>query len=75
MNTFPYESWAAALEAADGTQGYFTWGTGGNLATIVITVIAILVSIYTGVMVTRREDALFNESAQRLANKYNSSEG
>lgn len=70
MNTFPYDSWEAALEAADGSTGYFTWGTGGNLATILITVIAIALSIFSMVMVTRRENALLAESAERLASKY-----
>ncbi len=72
MNTFPYDSWEAALEAADGTAGYFTWGPGGNFATVLITLIAIVISVYSGVTVTRRENALLNESAERLAGKYNS---
>ncbi len=72
MNTFPYDSWEAALEAADGTTGYFTWGPGGNFATVLITLIAIVISVYSGVTVTRRENALLNESAERLAGKYNS---
>ena len=71
MNTFPYDSWDAALEAADGTTGYFTWGPGGNFATVLITLIAIVISVYSAVMVTRRENALLTESAERLASKYN----
>jgi hypothetical protein len=72
MNTFPYDSWDAALEAADGTTGYFTWGPGGNFATVLITLIAIVISVYAAVTVTRRENALLAESAERLAGKYNS---
>ncbi len=72
MNTFPYDSWEAAIEAADGTTGYFTWGPGGNFATVLITLIGIVISVYSAVMVTRRENALLNESAARLADKYNS---
>ncbi len=72
MNTFPYDSWEAALEAADQSTGYFTWGPGGNFATVLITLIAIVISVSAAVTVTRRENALLNESAERLAGKYNS---
>lgn len=85
MNTFPYDSWEAALEAAEAAKaaggpfvgavsesGYFTWGPGGNFATVLITLIAIVISVYAAVMVTRRENALLTESAERLATKYNS---
>ncbi len=73
MNTFPYESWEAALEAADGTTGYFTWGTGGNLASVILAIIGIAVSVIAAVMVTVREDRLLNHAADRLADKYNDS--
>ena len=72
MKTFPYDSWDAALEAADGTTGYFTWGPGDNFASVLITLIAIVMSVYAAVTVTRRENALLTESAERLAEKYNS---
>lgn len=71
MNTFPYESWEAALEAANGTNGYFTWGPGDNFASVLIALIAIVLSVYSAVMVTRRENALFTESVERIAGKYN----
>ena len=71
MNTFPYDSWQAAYDAADGTTGYFTWGPGGNFASVLITLIAIVMSVYAAVTVTRRENALLTESAGRLAEKYN----
>ncbi len=72
MNTFPYDSWEAALEAADGTTGYFTWGPGGNTASVVLAILAIAVSVIMAVMITAREDKLLNDAADRLADKYNS---
>ncbi len=72
MNTFPYDSWEAALEAADGTTGYFTWGPGGNTASVVLAIIAIAISVIAMAMITGREDKLLNEAADRLADKYNS---
>ena len=59
-------------ELYNASAGYFTWGPGGNFATVLITLIAIVISVYAGVTVTRRENALLNESAERLAGKYNS---
>ena len=70
MNTFPYDSWEAALEAADGTTGYFTFGPGGNTASIVLAIIGIALSVFAGFMVTLREDRLLNHAADRLAEKY-----
>ena len=74
MNTFPYDSWEAALEAADGTTGYFTWGPGGNTGSVVLAIIGIAISVVMAVMITTRENKLLNEAADRLADKY-SSEG
>ena len=76
MNTFPYDSWEAALEAADGTTlyntqlGYFTWGPGGNTASYVLAIIGIVISVGSAVLVTMREDKLLNHAADRLAEKY-----
>ena len=72
MNTFPYDSWEAALEAADGTTGYFTWGPGGNTASVVLAIIGIAVSVIMAVMITAREDKLLNDAADKLADKYGS---
>ena len=72
MNTFPYDSWEAALEAADGTTGYFTWGPGGNTASVVLAIIGIAISVIAAVVITAREDKILNEAADRLADKYNS---
>ena len=70
MNTFPYDSWEAALEAADGTTGYFTWGPGGNTASVIISLLAIVLSVTMAVLVTVREDKVLNEAADRLADQY-----
>ena len=72
MNTFPYDSWDAALEAADGTTGYFTWGPGGNTASVVLAIIGIAISVLMAVVITARENKLLNEAADRLTDKYNS---
>ena len=70
MNTFPYDSWEAALEAADGTTGYFTFGPGGNTASMVVSILAIVLSVAMAVLVTTREDKVLNEAADRLADQY-----
>lgn len=72
MNTFPYDSWEAAIEAADGTTGYFTWGPGGNTASVVLALIGIAVSVVAAMLVTVREDKLLNHAADKLADKYSS---
>ncbi|MCQ3814110.1 MAG: hypothetical protein KTU85_06795 [Acidimicrobiia bacterium] len=72
MNSFPYDSWEEALEAG---TGYFTFGPGQNFASVLIALIAIVISVYSIVTVTRRENDLFNESAERLSGKYNGEEG
>ncbi|MDE0497822.1 MAG: hypothetical protein OXH86_10745 [Acidimicrobiaceae bacterium] len=71
MNTFPYDSWEAAIEAADGTTGYFTWGPGGNTMSVMLAIIGIAVSVVSALLVTTREDKLLNHAADRLADKYN----
>ena len=70
MNTFPYDSWEAALEAADGTTGYFTFGPGGNTASMVVSILAIVLSVAMAVLVTTRENKVLNEAADRLADQY-----
>ncbi len=72
MNTFPYDSWEAALEAADGTTGYFTWGPGGNTGSVVLAILGIAVSVVMAVMITARENKILNDAADQLADKYNS---
>ena len=70
--SFPYDSWEAALAAADGTTGYYTWGPGGNLGSVWLSIFAIAMSIASALLVTTREDATLNEAAERLSAKYNS---
>ncbi len=72
MNTFPYDSWEAALEAADGTTGYFTWGPGGNTGSVVLAILGIAVSVIMAVMITARENKILNDAAAELADKHNS---
>ena len=85
MDTFPYDSWAEALAAVenpdtgerlcqafyDACPGYFTFGPGGNTASVVLAVLGIAVSVITALLVTVREDKLLNHAADRLADKYN----
>ena len=54
------------------SAGYFTFGPGGNATTVLITWLAIVLSVTAAVMVTKREDDLLNEAAERLADKYDS---
>ena len=72
MDTFYYDSWEAAIEAADGTTGYFTWGPGGNTASVILAILGIVVSVGAAFLMTTREDKLLNHAADRLAAKYNS---
>ncbi len=68
MNSFPYDSWEAALEAA---SGYYTFGPGNNTGSIVLAWLGIIVSVVAMVVITKREDRLLNESADRLSDKHN----
>lgn len=84
MNTFPYDSWDEALAAVenpdtgerlcqafyDACPGYFTFGPGGNTASVVLAVIGIAISVAAALLVTTREDKLLNHAADRLADKY-----
>jgi len=70
--SFPYDSWDAAVAAADGTTGYYTWGPGDNLGSVGLSIFAIAMSVASALLVTTREDAKLNEAAERLSAKYNS---
>ena len=83
MNTFPYASWEEAISAVEGADGerlcsafydacpgYFTFGPGGNTASVVLAVIGIAISVGAAFLVTTREDKLLNHAADRLAEKY-----
>ena len=67
--SFPYDSWEAAKEVADGTTGYFTWGPGDNAGSVWLAVLAIALSVTMMVLITRREDAILSEAAERLGGK------
>ena len=71
MNTFPYDSWDAAIEAA---SGYYTWGPGNNTASITLAWLAIIMSVAAGIIITYRENRLLDHAADRLADKYNATE-
>lgn len=70
MNTFPYDSLDEAVEAAG---GYATWveAAGTNTISVVLAVLAIVVSVVAMLLVTSREDRLLNDAADRLSDKYN----
>ena len=67
MDTFPYTSWEEATQAAiDSGAGYFTFGPGGNTATIVMVVLGFLVMMATIVGGTILEDRRLAAHAARL---------
>ncbi len=70
MNTFPYDSWEEALEAADGASGYFTFGPGGNLAMVILTILAIALAVAWMGWLTMNETKHLNESADKVAQKW-----
>ncbi len=70
MDTFPYEDWDDALANADGVQGYFTFGPGGNTALVILTILAILLAFWWLVNLTMSEDKHLNEAAAKLNEKW-----
>ena len=84
MNTFPYDSWEEALAAVENPDtgerlceafynacpGYFTFGPGGNTASVVLALMGIAISVGAALLITMREDKLLNHAADRLAEKY-----
>ncbi len=70
MDTFPYDSWEEALAAArESGEGFFTFGPGGNTATVILTIlgaIAMVVSIVAWVVTENRNLA---EHAERIRNE------
>ena len=67
MDTFPYESWEEATTAAlDSGAGYFTFGPGGNTATIVLVALGFIVMVVTIVGGIMSEDKRLNDHAARL---------
>lgn len=70
MDSFPYDSWEEALAAADGAAGYFTFGPGGNAASVIITLLAIGLAAWWMVQITMREAKHLDERAQQLNEKW-----
>ena len=70
MDTFPYDSWAEAIEAADGTTGYLTFGPGGNTAIVIISILGILLATAWMAWLTNDEESHLNEAAERLNGKW-----
>ena len=67
MDTFPYESWEEATTAAlDSGAGYFTFGPGGNTATIVLVALGFIVMMVTIVGGIMSEDKRLAAHAARL---------
>jgi len=67
MDTFPYESWEEASQAAQELgEGFFTFGPGGNTATIILTILGAIVmvaTIFAGVVL---EDRNLGEHVKRI---------
>lgn len=67
MDTFPFESWEEATTAAlDSGAGYFTFGPGGNTATIVLVALGFIVMVVAIVGGIISEDKRLNAHAVRL---------
>ena len=73
MDSFPYESWDEAVQAAadsGGAEGYFTFGPGGNTAIIIITVLGILLASWWMVQLTMSEAKHLGAKAAELNEKW-----
>lgn len=70
MNTNPYNSWEEALAAADGANGYFTWGPGGNTMSYVLAILGIALSIAWTIWIVNHENKHLNAAAGRLNDKW-----
>jgi hypothetical protein len=67
MDTFPQDSWEAAGKAArDAGEGFFTFGPGDNLATVILVVLMIAVTFLAFLFWVRTEDRKLTEQAERL---------
>lgn len=73
MDTFPYESWEDAVNAAaasEGAEGYFTFGPGGNTAMVVLTILGILLATAWMIHLTMNEARHMNDKAAQLNEKW-----
>ncbi len=67
MDTFPYDSWEEATQAAlESGAGYFTYGPGGNTATYVLVALGFITMVVTIVAGIKLEDQRLAEHAARL---------
>lgn len=68
MDTFPFETWDEASDAAVETGvGYFTFGPGGNTGTYVLVTLGFVVMVVILIAWMRFEDGRLNDHARRLA--------
>ena len=67
MDTFPYESWEEASQAAQELgEGFFTFGPGGNTATVILTILGIIVMVATIFGGVYLEDRNLEEHVKRI---------
>jgi hypothetical protein len=67
MDTFPYETWEeAGRRATEEGAGFFTFGPGDNVATIILVVIGIVVMLLAFWGWIWVEDRKLREQAARL---------
>lgn len=70
MNSFPYDSWAEAQEAADGTQGYFTFGPGGNAMSWILALLGIALAVAWTLWIVNFENQRLNHAESELKDKW-----
>lgn len=75
MNTFPFETWDEAGEAAGEGLGFFTFGPGFNASTMILVAIAIAVMVVAFVGWVVVEDRKLREQAERLRSTGGGPEG
>ena len=67
MDTFPYESWEEAGQAAQELgEGFFTFGPGGNTATVILTILGAIVMVATVFAGVYLEDRNLAEHVKRI---------
>jgi len=69
-DSFPYDSWAEAQAAADGTTGYFTWGPGSNTMSYILAILGIALAVAWTLWIVRFEDKHLHEAASGLNEKW-----
>lgn len=70
MDTFPYDSWEEAIAAAmESGEGFFTFGPGGNTATVILTILGAIAMVVTLVTFVLTEKGRLEEQAARIRNE------